>query len=343
MGAEPTEKSWRSSLETDLSTTGTDRIYIGLDVGRTIRGATVREDGSIIRHHQVVSEVSDPRAFIQQLIDVINKLRTGAGDPGVAAAGIGWAGLVNQSTQRIEANPNLVDMSSFELHSELERATGLPIVIDNDANVAAYGEWRCGAARGASDVFFVTMGTGIGSGLILGGELQRGTRGFAGEFGHFKVELDGLECGCGSTGCLETLASGPNIVRRVREKLFSDPAFSLSQLASDMEGTLTAHRVFEAATADDDLALSVLNETGQILGSTIASVINLLNVEVVVLGGGVMAAGDLILAPIRDEARRAAVGVAYDCCRIVAAELGQDAGIIGAALLARDHQQKKPV
>ena len=342
MGVESIEKSKRSSCETKLSTTPTNNIYIGLDVGRTIRGAAVREDGSILCQHQVVSEVSDPRAFIEQLIGVINKLRPGGGESGVSAAGIGWAGLVNQSAQRIEANPNLVDVTSFELHTELERGTGLPIVIDNDANVAAYGEWRCGAARGASDVFFVTMGTGIGSGLILGGELQRGSRGFAGEFGHFKVELDGLECACGSTGCLETLASGPNIVRRVREKLFSDPAFSLSQLASDMEGTLTAQRVFEAATASDELAVSVLNETGQILGSTIASVINLLNVEVVVLGGGVMAAGNLILAPIRDQARSAAVGVSYDCCRIVAAELGQDAGIIGAALLARDYRQRKP-
>src|SRR5215813_102931 len=316
-----------------------EQLYIGLDVGRTIRGALVSPQGSILRQHRVVSEVSDAQIFIEQLVEVIKALNTGEEDH-AAAAGIGWAGLVNRKAQRIEANPNLVDVSAYDLHSQLEDATGLPVVIDNDANVAAYGEWRCGAARGAGDVFFVTLGTGIGSGLILGGELQRGSRGFAGEFGHFKVELDGLECGCGSTGCLETLASGPNIVRRVREKLFSDPAFSLSQLASDMEGTLTAHRVFDAATANDDLALSVLNETGQILGSTIASVINLLNVEVVVLGGGVMAAGDLILAPIREEARRAAVAVAYDCCRIVAAELGQDAGMIGAALLARDIEQR---
>jgi glucokinase len=202
--------------------------------------------------------------------------------------------------------------------------------------VAAYGEWRSGAARGFEDVFFVTMGTGIGSGLILGGKLQRGSRGFAGEFGHFKIDLDGLECACGSTGCLETLASGPNIVRRVREQLFSDPSFSISSLARDMEGTLTGERVVRAAMEKDELALSVLKETGQILGAAIASVINLLNVEVVVLGGGVMAAGDLILEPIREGTHQGAVRPCFECCRVVVAELGQDAGIIGAALLARD-------
>jgi glucokinase len=283
-----------------------------------------------------VSEVSDAQIFIDQLVEVITALNTREDGGHAAAVGIGWAGLVNKRAQRIEANPNLVDVSDYDLHSQLESATSLPVVIDNDANVAAYGEWRAGAARGSGDVFFVTMGTGIGAGLILGGELQRGTRGFAGEFGHFKVDSDGLECGCGGTGCLETVASGPNIVRRVREKLFSDPSYSLSKLARDMEGTLTAGRVMQAATENDDLATSVLRETGIVLGTAIASIINLLNVEVVVLGGGVMAAGDLIMTPIREAAQQATVSQALQCVRIVPAELGQEAGMIGAAFLARD-------
>jgi len=308
-------------------------INIGLDVGRTIRGALVRSDGTVLLQHRVESEVADPRIFVGQLIDVIKLLL--AHHP-ARAAGIGWAGLVNQYAQRIEANPNLIDVSPFDVRGELDRATGMQIVLDNDANVAAYGEWKCGAARGSSNAFFVTIGTGIGAGLILGGQLQRGARGFAGEFGHFKVEMEGLECACGSSGCLETLASGPNIVRRVREKVFIDPAFSVSQLASDMEGTLTAQRVFEAAAAGDQLASIVLNETGGILGSAIASVINLLNVDVVVLGGGVMAEDNLLLDPIRNRVKTDAIAVSFEGCRIVGAELGPDAGIIGAALLAGD-------
>jgi glucokinase len=314
-----------------------DKLYIGLDVGRTIRGALFRVDGSSLRQRRVISEVTSARVFIDQLIDVINSLRNSAEAGGRAAAvGIGWAGLVNQPAQRIEVNPNLVDVSSFDLRQELAQATNLPIVIDNDANAAAYGEWQCGAARNCNDVFFVTMGTGIGSGLILNGQLQRGSRGFAGEFGHVKIALDGLECACGSTGCLETQASGPNIVRRVREQLFSDPSFSVSSLAHDMEGILTGERVVRAAMEKDELAISVLKETGRILGMAIANVINLLNVEVVVLGGGVMAAGDLILEPIREEVQRDTVHPCLTCCHIVTAELGPDAGIIGAALLARD-------
>ncbi|MFL6276428.1 MAG: ROK family protein [Blastocatellia bacterium] len=320
-----------------MSIGDSNRYYLGLDVGRTIRGAIIGADGAIIEQARIVSEVSNPRVFIDQLIEVINQLRAAEGATSqVAAAGIGWAGLINRSTQRVEANPNLVDVSSFDIHRELEAATGLPIIIDNDANMAAYGEWRRGAARGCRDVFFITMGTGIGAGLILDGQIQRGSRGFAGEFGHFKVVLDGMECGCGSTGCLETLASGPNIVRRVREQLFSDPTYSLSSLARDMEGTLTGERVVRAAMEQDALALSVLRETGRILGAAIASVINLLNVEAVVLGGGVMAAGELILAPIREEVQRSVVQPCTMGLRIVAAELVQDAGIIGAALLARD-------
>lgn len=315
---------------------GQNQLYIGLDVGRTIRGALVSPQGSIVRQHRVVSEVSDAQIFIDQLVEVITALNTREDAGHVAAVGIGWAGLVNNRAQRIEANPNLVDVSDYDLHAQLESATSLPVVIDNDANVAAYGEWRAGAARGSGDVFFVTVGTGIGAGLILGGELQRGTRGFAGEFGHFKVDSDGLECGCGGTGCLETVASGPNIVRRVREKLFSDPSYSVSKLARDMEGTLTAGRVMQAATENDDLATSVLRETGIVLGTAIASIINLLNVEVVVLGGGVMAAGDLIMTPIREAAHQATVSQALQCVKIVPAELGQEAGMIGAAFLAQD-------
>lgn len=315
------------------------KLYIGLDVGRTIRGALMTEAGRILEQRRVISEVTDHKAFVEQLVDVISQLNGSApeGD-GVAAAGVGWPGLVNQKTGRLEVAPNILDVSQVDINRCLREATGLPVVFDNDANAGAYGEWQCGAARGRQDVFYITMGTGIGAGLILGGRLQRGSRGFAGEFGHFKIEVGGLECACGGAGCLETLASGPNIVRRVRERLFSDPTFSVSGLGQEMETTLTCERVIEAAVERDELARSVLNETGVYLGMAVASIINLLNVELVVLGGGVMAAGEQILGSIREETRRRTISPAYDCCEIVAAELGQDAGIIGAAMLARDTQ-----
>ncbi|MEW6126378.1 MAG: ROK family protein [Acidobacteriota bacterium] len=314
-----------------------EHLYIGLDVGRTIRGALINNAGAIIKQQKVVAEVKDPRLFVAQLIEVINGLRlSDEAAERAAAVGIGWAGMVNHKQQRIEITPNIVDVSVFDLHEEVQQATKLPVVFDNDANVAAYGEWQCGAARGYEDVFYITIGTGIGAGLILGGELQRGSRGFAGEFGHFKIGFDGLECACGSTGCLETVASGPNIVRRVREQLFSDPVFSVSQLARDMEGVLTCERVFQAAMERDQLAVQVLKETAKILGAAISNVINLLNVEVVVMGGGVMSAGELVIRYVRKEILKDAIAPAREACQILPAKLGQDAGIIGAALLARD-------
>jgi glucokinase len=314
------------------------KLYIGLDVGRTIRGALIQGDGIIVRQRQVVSEVREPPVFIRQLADMIDALRATdeAGGDQVMAVGIGWAGLVNQRENRLEVAPNILDLSAFDVHRELCAATGLPIVFDNDANAGCYGEWRCGAARGYHDVFYITIGTGIGAALILGEKLHRGSLGFAGEFGHCKIVPIGAECGCGSTGCLETVASGPNIVRRVREQLFSDPSFSISPLARDMEGAITCSRIFQAAREQDELAGLVLRETGVYLGTAVASVINLLNVEMIVMGGGVMTDGEVMLALVREEAQKRALPPAYACCRIVAAELGQDAGIIGAAMLARD-------
>jgi glucokinase len=254
----------------------------------------------------------------------------------ISSVGIGWPGLVNQRLRRLEVTPNMLDLSSVDLYQELTREIPRPIVFENDANAGAYGEWRAGAARGLNDVLYVALGTGIGSGLILGGQLQRGSQCFGGEFGHFKIDSGGLECGCGSTGCLETMVSGPNIVRRVREHLFSDPSFSVSQLARDMEGTLTCERIKQAARENDDLARVVLAQTGVFVGMAIASAINLLNVEMVVIGGGVMTDGEVLLEPIRAEARARTILPCFDCCRIVAGQLGQDAGMIGAAMLARD-------
>jgi glucokinase len=314
-----------------------EKLYIGLDVGRTIRGALIRYDGTVLTQQRVVSEVRDPQTFIDQLVKMIRGLQSSvSGESQVTAVGIGWPGLVNLRVNRLEVAPNMLDVSGLDLYRELRAATGLAVVFDNDANAGVYGEWRCGAAREFRDVFYLAIGTGIGAGMILDGQLHRGTLGFAGEFGHCKIDTEGLECGCGSAGCLETVASGPNIVRRVREQLFSDPSFSISQLAKDMEGTLTCEQIFQAAKQRDQLACMVLRETGMYLGAAVANVINLLNVEIVVIGGGVMAGGDLLLEPVREEARKRTISSAYDCCRVVAGQLGQDAGIIGAAMLARD-------
>jgi glucokinase len=214
------------------------------------------------------------------------------------------------------------------------RATGIRVELENDANAAAYGEYKVGAGRGSRDIFYMMIGTGIGGAIILDGKLWTGASGFAGEVGHITIDTEGLECVCGNTGCLETVASAPSIVRRARERLNRDSTSSLSKLGLNKD--FTADDVAHEANEGDDFALMMIERTGKYIGTGVASVINLLNIERIVLGGGVMGAGQLILNPIIQEAKRRAFQPCFETTQIVAASLGSDAVAIGAAMLARD-------
>jgi glucokinase len=221
-----------------------------------------------------------------------------------------------------------------DLHSQLTRATGLRVELENDANAAAYGEYKVGAGLGARNMFYMMIGNGIGGAIILDGKLWTGASGFAGEVGHITIDSEGLECVCGNTGCLETVASAPSIVRRARERLYRDNTSSLSRLG--LNKSFTADDVAHQANEGDDFALMMIERTGKYIGTGVASVINLLNIERIVLGGGVMDAGSLILNPIIQEVKRRAFQPCFEATEIVAAKLGFDAAPIGAALLARD-------
>jgi glucokinase len=314
-----------------------DPLYIGVDLGRSTRAALVDAEGSIRLQDREPTHLEGGRAVVDGLLEVVTRVLEAAASHGpVAGVGVGVPGLVDHRARRVEVLPNLDDVSGIDVYAELVAATGLPVVIDNDANTAAYGEWRCGAARGARDALYVTIGTGIGAGLVLGGRLHLGARGFSGELGHVKVVLDGLECSCGSSGCLETVASGPNIVRRARELMFAEPRFEGSALSPKMAGQLTCEDVVLAALAGDEFARGVFSETAAYLGMAVASVMNLLNVELVVLGGPVAASNDYLLDQVRREAAPRAFVPAFDSCRIVSSALGADAGAIGAAMMVRD-------
>jgi glucokinase len=228
-----------------------------------------------------------------------------------------------------------------DIHTDLMKATGLRVELENDANAAAYGEYKVGAGRGSRDMFYATIGAGIGGAIILGGKLWLGASGFAGEFGHITIDAEGIECMCGNTGCLETLASAPNIVRRANERLYRDNTSSLSRLAINKE--FTAMDIVNEAREGDDFSLMMIERTGKYIGAAVASVINLLNIERIVLGGGVMEAGNLILDAIISEAERRAFQPCFEATQIFAAALGTDAVSIGAAMLARDAAQTTTV
>ena len=311
------------------------RDFIGVDLsGATPRLALVGASGEIRAR---VESANVPDATTVSLLAGIGSLRRDT--PNVAGIGIGVSGLVDPRSNHVvvpAASAPLLDETTI---TEIERAMNLPIVVANDANAAAYGEHVAGAGREANDMFYVTIGRGIGGAIILGGRLWTGASGYAGEFGHITVDPEGEECYCGNTGCLETVASAPSIVRRTRDRLFRDGTSSLSRLA--INPNFKAADVAREAANGDDFALLMIERTGRSIGAAIASVINLLNTSCVVLGGGVVEeARDLILEPITREAARRAFKPSFDATTIRAATLGADAVSIGAAMLARDHSRR---
>jgi glucokinase len=303
--------------------------FIGINVsGQHVRAALVDEHGAIIegRIGGITKELTP------QLAAIVEDLRSLTDS--VAAIGVAIPGLVNRQTDRVVFPRDLPSNLVGDLHGELTRATGLRVEIENDANAAAYGEFKVGAGRGSHNMFYMMIGAGIGGAIILDGKLWTGASGFAGEVGHITIDTEGLQCVCGNTGCLETVASAPSIVRRARERLNRDSTSSLSRLA--LNKAFTAEDVAHQANEGDDFALMMIERTGKYIGTGVASVINLLNIERIVLGGGVMDAGSLILNPIIQEVKRRAFQPCFDATEIVAAKLGLDAAPIGAAMLARD-------
>ncbi len=297
--------------------------------GPRLQAALVSDEGQVLDKRE--AEVS-PENIVEQLAGIAKDLAARSGS--VEAIGVGIPGLVNRQTDVVITSRDLPTPVREGLHAELTNATGLRIELENDANAAAYGEFKIGAGRGVRDIFYMMIGNGIGGAIILDGKLWTGSSGFAGEVGHITIDTEGLECVCGNTGCLETVASAPSIVRRARERLHRDSTSSLSRLGLTKD--FTADDVAHQANEGDDFALMMIERTGKYIGTGVASVINLLNIERIVLGGGVMDAGQLILNPIITEAKRRAFQPCFEATEIVAAKLGRDAITIGAAMLARD-------
>ena len=304
--------------------------FIGIELtGSKLSGVTVDSNGQIKKRAETSVNES---GLVAQIAAIVADLK--AGDQNIGGVGIAIPGLVNRQSDRVIASSFLSSTVSNNLHAELTEATGLRIELENDANAAAYGEYVLGAGRGSRDMFYITIGEGIGGAIILDGKLWTGSSGFAGEVGHITIDTEGAECLCGNRGCLETVASAPNIVRRANERLNRDSTSSLSRLALNKD--FTADDMAREATEGDDFALMMLERTGKYIGTGVASVINLLNIERIVLGGGVMQAREIILNPVIQEAKRRAFQPCFEATEILAASLGPDAAAIGVALLARD-------
>jgi glucokinase len=272
---------------------------IGIDIGGTkIAGALVDPDGTIIREARVPTPGADPDAISDAVVGLIEELSEGVA---VVAAGVAAAGFVDADRAKIVYAPNLA-WRNEPFKAKLESKLDIPVFIDNDANAAGWAEYRFGAGRGYRHMVMLTIGTGVGGAIITDGRLLRGGFGVAAELGHIRHIPNGRLCGCGRNGCIEQYASGTALLRNAVElaNSGSEKGFRLAELMVEKGGELTGLEVYQAITEQDPGALELLRELGVALGKTIATLAAVLDPEIVVIGGGVSAAGDLLVDPIHE-------------------------------------------
>jgi len=301
----------------------------------------VTRDGEIIHRDRIeTAGITGPLQFVSTAKDAIEKLMADRSleKRRIGAVGFGAPGWVDYVKGIVHELTNVPHWEDFRLASEFEKATGLKSFVDNDANVMAVGEMIHGAGRGHKNFVCVTLGTGVGGAIIIDGKVYRGAQGLAGEIGHMSLDLDGPTCACGAAGCLEYYVGNRFIAARAVELAWEQSAGGAQNLlvamADNRPENVTAKMIAEAARAGDPIALRVWKETGRHLGAAFAGIINVLNPECFIIGGGVANAGDLLFDPIRDAMQALAMNKLGYHTPLVKAELGEDAGVIGAATFA---------
>jgi len=311
-------------------------LTIGIDVGGTkVLGGVVDEAGKVLTTARKDTPRQGGSSLTQTIADVAKELLQ---KHSVASVGVSAAGFVSSDRKTMLATPNIADWNGVDLDNQLTNLIGLPVVIENDANAAAWGEAKFGAGKNQDHMIMLTVGTGIGGGIVVNGSLYRGAFGIAAEFGHMRVVPDGHICGCGARGCFEQYASGNALLRHAREAINASPEVARN-LLSRGDGTvagLTGQAITEAAREGDPVALAAFNTTGQWLGAGIASLAVLLDPACVVIGGGVIDAGEILLKPTRESLERnMPFAGKHPYPEIIAAQLGNEAGLVGVADLAR--------
>lgn len=310
-------------------------LTIGVDVGGTkIAAGVVDEQGEVLARARRDSPAADAAAIEQTIADLVTGLRAEVARP-VAGVGVGAAGFIDATRSTVLFAPNLA-WRDEPLRADLETLLGLPVVVENDGNAAAWGEFVYGAGRDVEDLLLVAVGTGVGGGIVLDGRLHRGASGVAAEIGHLRVVPGGRLCGCGNEGCWEQYASGSALVADTRAAADADPEGARALLAGAPAAAIDGPMITAAAQAGDPFARARLADLGRWLGEGIASLAAVLDPAAAVIGGGVSAAGDLLLDPLRAAYRENLTGRGHRAeLEVRPAALGNDAGMLGAADLAR--------
>ena len=309
---------------------------IGIDVGGTnVKIALVDSDGKIGYSNTIPTRAEMGYEYTinnmkQAIRDLMTETKLSAKD--IEGIGFGLPGQADFKSGIVRLITNIPGWVEIPLAKMIEDEFHIPIRIDNDVRCAALGELNFGAGKGCENLICITVGTGIGSGLIINGKLVRGASNAAGEIGHIKLQMhDGPICGCGDTGCLEAFASGPSIVAMAEEYILGGKSTKYREMANG--GAITPFIVAEAAKAGDPVARRIFTRMGEYIGIGMASVVNLLNPERIIVGGGVADAGDILLNPLKETIKKRAMKIAGETVQVVPAQLGNTAGVIGASLL----------
>ena len=307
---------------------------IGIDVGGTnVKIALVDDKGSILYSNSVPTRAEMGYEYtVNNIKQAIRDLMSETKVTGIEGIGFDFPGQIDYKNGIVRLAPNIPGWVNIPIAKIIEDEFKIPTRIDNDVHCAALGELNFGAGKGCENFICMTVGTGIGSGIVINGKLVRGASNAAGELGHIKLQMhEGPLCGCGDHGCLEAFASGPSIVAMAEEYILGGKSTKFRELASG--GEITPFIVAEAAKQGDPVARRIFVRIGEYIGFGLSSVVNLLNPEKIIIGGGVADAGDILLDPIKETIKKRAMVVAGSAVEIVPAKLGNTAGVIGASLL----------
>lgn len=313
-------------------------MFVGVDIGGTkILAAVVTPQGEILaREKRATMADEGPEAVISRLIGAIEAALSLAGtEPArLAAIGIAVAGMALPGEGVVAFSPNLRGWRDVPLRDIVARQLGVSTFLINDASAAALGEHCYGAGRGVNNLVYVTVGTGIGGGVIIDGKLYCGACGVAGEVGHMTIDVDGPRCNCGNFGCLEALASGTAVAREAKRHVAEGAETCLPQLVGGELEMITAETVFQAAQKGDPLALEIIAQAASYLGIGLANLVNLFNPELIIVGGGLAHMGNMLLSPALRVIRERAFEVPAQAVRLVTAQLGGSSGVLGAVAFA---------
>jgi len=314
------------------------KYFIGVDLGGTfVKAGAVTKEGKIIQKISIPSNAEiSPQAVVGQIAKAVESIRKDLGSDQLEGVGIGSPGIVDLDGGTVKYPPNFANWVIFRLGEETAKVVGTRTQVENDANAAAVGEMKFGAGRGMKNFVMVTLGTGVGGGFVIDGEVFRGENGGAGEIGHTTVDYNGPQCNCGNRGCVEAYVGQKYLSRRVMEQLRFHPDSVLNKFVDDNGDKLEPKLISEAANDGDKFALQIWDETGMYIGVAVASALNMFDLSTVIIGGGVAKAGKPLLGSIDRTVKERVLSSLKPNVRVLQAQLQNSAGILGAAALIAD-------